>query len=296
MSNEHTLESRYLEVGLDQGVVKVHYHDLGKPHSPLPVLVMLHGSGPAACGAHNFRHNIETFLRQGFRIILLDWPGWGKSDAIVSTGARSSLNAQVLKRVLDTLKIANPVHLVGNSMGAHSATAFAIDNPGRIAKLVLIGGGNGGRSTFQAARTEGIEKIVAFYRQPNLERMRDFLCVVTHNRSSVTEQAVLSRFNAAMARLDHLECYAASVQANPNPYPDVGHRLAEITVPTLIFWGQEDRVVPLDLGMRVASLIPHADMHIFSQCGHVPHTEQAKKFNQLTSWFLSQHAVSTAEP
>ncbi len=88
-------------------------------------------------------------------------------------------------------------------------------------------------------------------------------------------------------RIDHIESYCESIRANPVQYPDVSARLPEIDVPTLIFWGQDDRVVPLDLGLRVATLIPNADMHVSSQCGHVPHMEQASKFNLLASWFLT---------
>ncbi|RTZ45515.1 alpha/beta fold hydrolase [Candidimonas sp. SYP-B2681] len=293
MAVEQALESRYVEVVLDQSAVKVHYHDLGNLRSDLPPIVMLHGSGPAACGAHNFSQNVGHFIDLGFRVILLDWPGWGKSDSLVSKGSRSSLNAQVLRRVLDGLGIDRPVHIVGNSMGAHSATIFAIENPGRVSKLVLIGGGNGGRGLFQAAPTEGIQKIIAFYQHPSLERMRDLLSTVIYRRGLISDETVQSRFEAAMMRTDHIENYCKSIHVNPMQYPDVSARLPEIDVPTLIFWGQDDRVVPLDLGLRVATLIPDADMHIFSQCGHVPHMEQASKFNLLASWFLNDRTGQT---
>lgn len=283
---KQALESRYVEVVLDQKAVKVHYHDLGNLRSALPPIIMLHGSGPAACGAHNFSQNIGHFIDLGFRVVLLDWPGWGKSDSLVSKGSRSGLNAQVLRRVLDAIGIDQRVYIVGNSMGAHSATMFAIENPGRISKLVLIGGGNGGRSIFQATPTEGVQKIIAFYQHPSVERMHDLLSTVIYKQSSIAEETAQSRFEAAMTRTDHIESYCESIRVNPMQYPDVSARLPEINVPTLIFWGQDDRVVPIDLGLCVATLIPNADMHIFSQCGHVPHMEQASKFNQLASWFL----------
>ena len=101
---------------------------------------MLHGSGPGASGWSNFHRNIEPLVSAGYRVILLDCPGWSKSDTIVSTGSRSDLNARCLKAVLDQLGIAK-VHIIGNSMGAHSTVAFALAHPTRVGKLVLAPAG-----------------------------------------------------------------------------------------------------------------------------------------------------------
>jgi 2-hydroxy-6-oxonona-2,4-dienedioate hydrolase len=63
-------------------------------------VVLLHGSGPGATGWANFSRNIDPLVEAGYRVILLDCPGWGKSDSIVNRGSRSDLNARVLKSVI----------------------------------------------------------------------------------------------------------------------------------------------------------------------------------------------------
>ena len=287
MAAEQALESRYVDVVLDQRPLRVHYHDVGNAQSDLPPLVMLHGSGPGACGSRNFSANIDHFIRLGFRLILIDWPGWGKSDSTVCSGPRSGRNAEILRLVVNEMGLQEPFHLMGNSMGAHSAAVFAIENPGRIDKLILISGGNGGRSLFQAAPTEGFRKIMAFYQRPSLQTMHEFLSAMTYLGHSVSSETVQARFAATMERPDHIESFCESIRLNPTPYPDMSARLPEISAPTLVVWGRDDRVVPLDLGMRVATLIPDADMHIFGQCGHAPHTEHAGKFNELVASFLA---------
>lgn len=93
-----------------------------------------------ATGWANFSRNIDPLVEAGYRVLLLDCPGWGKSDAIVNSGSRSDLNARILKSVVDQLGI-DKVHLLGNSMGGHSAVAFTLSWPERVAKLVLMGGG-----------------------------------------------------------------------------------------------------------------------------------------------------------
>jgi hypothetical protein len=74
--------------------VQLHYNDAG---SGTETVVMLHGSGPGASGWANFNRNVEPLVNAGYRVILMDCPGWSKSDPIVCTGSRSDLNARTLK-------------------------------------------------------------------------------------------------------------------------------------------------------------------------------------------------------
>ena len=104
-------------------------------------------------------------------MILLDCPGWGKSDSIVNSGSRSDLNARILKSVVDQLDIAK-IHLLGNSMGGHSSVAFTLNWPERVGKLVLMGGGTGGMSLFTPMPTEGIKRLNQLYRQPTIENLK----------------------------------------------------------------------------------------------------------------------------
>lgn len=137
---------------------------------------MLHGSGPGATGWANFSRNIDPLVEAGYRVLLLDCPGWGKSDAIVNSGSRSDLNARILKSVVDQLGI-DKVHLLGNSMGGHSAVAFTLSWPERVAKLVLMGGGTGGMSLFTPMPTEGIKLLNALYREPTIENLKKMMSI-----------------------------------------------------------------------------------------------------------------------
>ena len=132
--------SRFLEVQEAGETLRVHFNDCGQGEE---TVVLLHGSGPGATGWANFSRNIDPLVEAGYRVILLDCPGWGKSDSIVNAGSRSDLNARILKSVVDQLDI-EKVHLLGNSMGGHSAVAFTLTWPERVGKLVLMGGGTGG--------------------------------------------------------------------------------------------------------------------------------------------------------
>ena len=276
--------SRFITITEDGKPLQLHYNDVGTGDK---TVVMLHGSGPGASGWANFNRNIEPLVDAGYRVILLDCPGWSKSDTIISTGSRSDLNARCLKAVLDQLNIAK-VHIIGNSMGAHSAVGFALANPLMVDKLVLMGGGTGGPSQFVPMPTEGIKLIGVLYRDPTVENLKRMMNVFVYDASSLTEELYKQRLDNILARRDHLENFVKSLQVNPKQFSDYGHRLSEIKSKTLVVWGRDDRFVPLDVGLRVIWGIPNAEMHIFNQCGHWAQWEHADTFNVMVKEFLGR--------
>ena len=264
--------------------LQLHYNDLG---SGAETVIMLHGSGPGASGWANFNRNIQPLVAAGYRVILMDCPGWSKSDPIVCTGSRSELNARALKGLMDALQIER-AHLIGNSMGAHSVTAFALANPTRIGKLVLMGGGTGGPSQFVPMPTEGIKLLQALYREPSIDNLKKMMAVFVYDASSLTEELFQARLDNMLTRRDHLENFVKSLAANPKQFTDYGPRLSEVSAPTLVIWGRDDRFVPLDIGLRLLWGMPNAELHIFNKCGHWAQWEHAAKFNRMVLDFL-QH-------
>jgi len=255
--------SRFIRIKEGDLDLQVHYNDTGQGTEPV---VMLHGSGPGASGWANFHRNVAPLVGAGYRVVLLDMPGWSKSDPIVCTGSRSDLNARALKGMMDALGI-DKAHLVGNSMGAHSAVAFALAHPKRAGKLVLMGGCTSG-SQFVPAPTEGIKLINALYRDPTIENLKRMMNVFVYDASSMTEELFKARLDNMLARRDHLDNFVKSLETSPNLYPDVGHRLREIATPALVIWGRDDRFVPMDIGLRLLWGLQNARLHVFSRCGH----------------------------
>lgn len=274
--------SRFVRIKEGDLDLQLHYNDAG---SGGETVVMLHGSGPGASGWANFNRNVEPFVAAGYRVVLIDCPGWSKSDSIICTGSRSDLNARALKGLMDAIGL-DRAHLVGNSMGGHSAVAFALANPKRVGKLVLMGGGTGGVSPFLPAPTEGIKLIGALYREPTIENLKRMMNVFVYDTSNLTEELFRARLDNMLARRDHLENFVRSTEADPRQFPDVGPRLGEIAAPALLIWGRDDRFVPMDVGLRLLAGLRDADLHVFSRCGHWAQWEHAEKFNRLVLDFL----------
>lgn len=276
--------SRFARIREGELDLQVHYNDLGEGAE---TVVMLHGSGPGASGWANFNRNLEPLLAAGYRVVLLDCPGWSKSDPIVCRGSRSDLNATALKGLLDVLGLER-VHILGNSMGGHSAVAFALSYPQRVGKLVLMGGGTGGASPFVPMPTEGIKLINALYREPTIDNLKKMMNVFVYDPSDLTEELFQTRLDNMLSRRDHLENFVASLAANPKQFPDFGPRLGEIKARTLVVWGRNDRFVPMDVGLRLIAGIADAELHVFNNCGHWAQWEHADTFNRLVLDFL-QH-------
>jgi len=274
--------SRFVRIREGELDLNIHYNDCGAGSE---TVVMLHGSGPGASGWANFNRNIEPLVAAGYRVILMDCPGWSRSDSIVCSGSRSDLNARVLEGLLDALDI-DRAHLIGNSMGGHSAVAFALANPERVGKLVLMGGGTGGASPFTPMPTEGIKLLQGLYREPSIDNLKKMMAVFVYDSSELTEALFQARLDNMLSRRDHLENFVKSLAANPRQFPDFSPRLGEISAQTLIVWGSNDRFVPMDTGLRLLAGLPNAELHVFNRCGHWAQWEHADKFNRLVRDFL----------
>jgi 2-hydroxy-6-oxonona-2,4-dienedioate hydrolase len=276
--------SRFVKVRDGEIEYDIHYNDCGSGDR---TVVMLHGSGPGASGWANFHRNVEPVVAAGYRVLLIDCPGWSRSSTVVCTGSRSDLNARITKGVMDALGIRR-AHLIGNSMGGHSAVAFALSHPESVGKLILMGGGTGGPSQFMPMPTEGIKLIQALYRDPSIENLKRMMAAFVFDTSSLTEELYRARLDNMLARRDHLENFVKSLAANPKQFPDYGHRLGEVKAPALIVWGRDDRFVPFDIGLRLVWGLPNADLVLFSRCGHWAQWEHAEKFNQMVVEFLGR--------
>lgn len=273
--------ARIKEGGLD---LQIHYNDIGSGQAVL----MLHGSGPGASGWSNFHRQVDPFVAAGYRVILPDCPGWNKSDPIViEKGYRSDVNATVIKGLMDTLKIER-AHLIGNSMGGINATVFALNNPTRLNKLVIMGGGGMGQSLFVPQPPEGIKMLRGSYMNPSMESLKKMLDVFVYDPTQLTEELIQGRLANMMEHKDHLENFVKSLRINPLMSPDLTPRLPEIKAPSLITWGRDDRFIPLDHGLKMLWGLPDAELHVFSKCGHWAQWEHAEKFNRLVLEFLSR--------
>lgn len=261
---------------------RLHYNDAGEGE----VVIMIHGSGAGATGWANFHRNVDAFVDAGYRVLLIDCPGFGKSDPLVTAEPRFVVNARAVKALMDALDI-DKAHLVGNSMGGGSSLGFAVANPERLGKMILMGSGGVGRtSLFTPLPMEGIKLLFGVYREPTMENLKKMLDVFVYDSSALTEELIGLRHKSILSNPQHLENFLKSVELSKFQMGDFTAELPKIQAQTLITWGRDDRFVPIDWSLKLLNGIPNSRLHVFSQCGHWAQWEHAEPFNRLVIDFL----------
>ncbi len=174
----------------------LHYEQAGASRPGTPV-VMLHGGGPGAAGMSNFGRNLPVFAER-FRTLVVDQPGFGKSDKPLVEGNYFTFAARALAGLLDELGV-DRVHLVGNSLGGGTAVRFALNYPQRAGRLVLMGPGGLSLNVFAPDPTEGVGRLAEFPAAPgpSREKMAAFLRTLVFDQRLVTDELIDERYAAA---------------------------------------------------------------------------------------------------
>ena len=274
------------------GDLTLNYYEAGEPTSVgggLP-LVMLHGGGPGASAWSNFGSALPGFA-EDFRTLLIDQPGFGQSDKPPVAGNYFRFSAEIIKDLLDELGLER-IHLLGNSLGGGTAMRFALLFPERVGRLVLMGPGGLSLNLFHADPTEGVKRLMEFGAAPSEETMRAFISTMVVNQDLVTDELVAERLADAMApgAQEAMQSMGMSFW-NPDTFEDglLWRDAHQLQRPTLLTWGREDRVNPLDGALVALKMIPRASLHVFPNCGHWAQIEAAEEFRQVSTAFLAGH-------
>ncbi len=264
---------------------RVAYLDVGQG---TPV-ILIHGFGGSMWQWEYQYHP----LAQSHRVIIPDLIGSGLSDKPETVYSPEHL-VQFFRDFMESLEIEHAT-LIGNSMGAGLAMAMALDHPESVDRLVLISG-----------FPPQVEASVASpqYRQFLLHRpplwlatlgnqiagrgtTERFLKEIVYQPELVSALVVERSFHNRQrgglltplySLLDHMDTWEERY----------GQRLGNIAQPTLLLWGDHDRVFPLEVGEQVKTLLPQAEWQVIQESGHLPQWEQPHVVNPLILSFLKK--------
>ena len=264
---------------------KLHYHEAGSG----PALIMLHGSGPGVTGWANFRGTIGPFSKH-FRTLILDMPGNGGSPDWDGNPVENAVKAVIA--LMDELNLER-ANLLGNSMGGMVAGFVAAAQPDRVIRLATIGGV--GSAIFSAAPSEGINLLVDFTEAPSRERIVHWLRSMVYDQSLVTEELIEERLQqatkpeilAASRKIYDRAAIAARMKI-PEDGPKPWDVFPKIKCQTLVTWGRDDRVTPLDMALLPMKFIPNCELHVFPNCGHWAMIERKEEFENVVLAFFSR--------
>ena len=258
------------------GGIKVHTL-IGGRGDPL---VVLHGAG----GNRGWRRWMAALGRR-FTIYAPTHPGFGASDGAEWMEDIGDL-ARFYLWFLDAVGLER-THLLGHSIGGWTAAEMAVTSPRAIDRLVLR---RAGRPQAGPRRDPRHLLSHAGGREPD-GRVRIPATIPEWDelfgRPPTPEQAELAVRNREMA-----------ARLTWRPYmhdPRLPHFLPRATMPTLIVWGREDRIVPVVCGEQYGRFLPNASLVVLGQCGHQPGLEQPDTLASLVDRFLSARSAEPSE-
>jgi pimeloyl-ACP methyl ester carboxylesterase len=262
---------------------RIAYLDVGAG----PPIILIHGFGGSMWQWEYQQHA----LSQDFRVLTLDLPGAGVSDK-PEIDYRPDQMLDYFVGFMDEVKIPQAT-LVGNSMGAGLAIGMALAHPTRVAKLVLIDGlpqhvmkKLTSPSIRRALETSAPSWLVSFGNMLFGRLMvESTLREIVHDPALLTP-AVIERSNRNRQRPGLIKPIM-TVRANlPLWESGFAARLGEITHPTLVLWGEEDRVFPIAVGEELLQTIKGSRFIRIPNAGHIPQWERPDLVNQELITFI----------
>lgn len=232
---------------------------------------MLHGF---ALDSRMWKRQVE-FLGQDFNVLTIDLPGFGPQARELGEvdGAAAVL------RALDAVRVER-AHLLANSFGAAVATDFALQNPGRVRSITLMGPLLLGRRTGIEAWSRCVALAAEGDRATAAEIwLDDPLFEGVRNDEELFEelrQIVLDYGGG------HWTGKVIAKWSNPDPIP----ALKKLDVPALVISGEMDIPSFIQMAEAYARALPRARREIVQAAGHLPNLEQPEHFNALVTEFL----------
>jgi pimeloyl-ACP methyl ester carboxylesterase len=255
-------------------------------------LVLLHALGENAA---DWRW-VMPVLGAYYRVYAPDLPSvgpWRGADADYSP----SFFGRFVEALLDALGLQQAA-VVGNSLGGLAALHLALNAPERVTHLVLVGSGGLGRSispALSAVSVPGLgEASVAWGRTPlgALQRAWGRASLLFAQPARAPRPWMLEHCHLSQ-QADFLPSTLATLRAQV----DIGgqreillDRLPELGMPTLVIWGDRDRIVPIIQAHRAVERLRHGQLCSISDCGHLPQVEHPERFVQALVGFLPKGA------
>jgi pimeloyl-ACP methyl ester carboxylesterase/putative sterol carrier protein len=250
-------------------------------------VVILHGLG----GGKVSVFPLIAEIAESHRVIVPDLPGHGESDKPVAEYS-PRFYARVIRHLLDEVG-ADQAVVIGNSLGGRIALELALRSPMRVAALALLGPALPGlRWRYVMGFTRVFPSEFGAIPFPLRERwMRALLRRLFADPTAMPEKALTAAahefirvYRSPAARMAFLASLRQIVTERPEPFFE---SLRRIKQPTLVMFGEQDRIVPARLGARLAQRMPNAELVVLPNVGHVPQFEAARATLDVLKAFMA---------
>ena len=265
---------------------RIYYKSAGEPKrvgdETAPPLVFLHGFGASSFA---WRHNLAV-LAEHHKVAALDLLGSGKSDK-----PRVDYSPDIWVNLVNEFARAQgyrKITLIGNGLGGLIAAEFALKFPDKVDKLVLVDPlGQSyqlsrGRRLLNARLLGGPAFRLLFRKSNVTSILKDS---IYSDAEKVTDEVAEGYYRPFLSpgATDAYRRIGREI-----PQWKVGDRFKEINVPTLIVWGENDSITPVEDAVELNKLIPNSTLVTIPGAGHCPHEESPAQFNEALIRYLKR--------
>lgn len=246
-----------------------------------------YGEGPALLLVHGLGGSWQAWLENigalaaEHRVIAVDLPGFGNSDALPPPAEMASHSA-ALAELIEHLGLERTA-VVAHSMGGLIGVRLAVDRPDLVDRLVLVNAGGIRMTAVRLAlvvRSFAIFKALvgrpaalrAITRRPRLRRAVLWAMVAD-------PRAVDPRYLAETVPLWAAPGFTGALAAGAREV--VRTRPGDVRCPVLLVWGDRDRILPIAAARALAAELPDARLEVIEGVGHCPMFEAADRFNRI---------------
>ncbi len=278
--------SQFVEIG---DGVKVHLRDEGPKDAP--AIILLHGSN---ADLHTWQPWVDA-LKGRYRVIRFDQVGHGL------TGPDPNNDYSVANFVSDIDEVADKLGLQtfvlgGNSMGGGHAVAYALAHPDRVKGLILVDAAGApiikkskGNIGFTLARTPVINRIMNYVTPRSM--IEQSLRETVSNEAIVTD-AMIDRYWELLRYPGNRDATRRRFSGKWNTFSP--QQMAEIKVPALVIWGEDDRLIPVEAGLWYDKYLPNSRLVVYDGIGHLPHEEAAQRSAAYVAKWLDEMNLASA--
>ena len=267
----------------------LHFETYG---SGAPVLC-LHGLGAST---HSFREFREP-LSKHHQLILIDFKGFGASPKPKDSHYAIEEHAEHIHRFIEERDL-RELTLIGNSFGGAVSLLVALrlceENSGRLRRLILID--SGGYNQYlprhlKMLRTPVLGWLVLHVLPPKLAALTVLKDSYYHDKKITKEQIEAYARPIADSGGRHALLETAK-QIIPDNIDELIKKYPKITVPTLVIWGRQDKVIPLIIGEMLDRALPDSKLITIGHSGHIPQEETPEEVLPLVLDFLAEKSLA----
>jgi pimeloyl-ACP methyl ester carboxylesterase len=279
------IDNSFARLGPTDAPVKLHYSDEGKG----PPVLLLHGFGAST---FTWRH-IAPELTKTHRVIAVDLKGFGQSDKPFDERYSARDQAELLTELIEEQDLRN-LTLIGHSFGGGVALLLALQEDerlkGRISKLILLDTIAYPQEipTFFHMLNMPVVSQIGVRMVPVEAQIRVALKIAYYDDSKIDDAQVTAYAEPLRSAAGKHAVIHTARQIVPPDIEALSERYKSITLPTLILWCDHDRIVPLDIGLKLRRKLPKSTLRIIGACGHMPQEEQPKATLELIQGFLAK--------